>query len=83
MEIIVSSKCLYYKTLTKSYRQADAFVRMLHILLSPSMSGLRTLRKVCEEYATGFDVIFNGNKSQLIFFWVREYVSSNFNINVC
>ena len=37
-------------------------------LLSPSMSGLRTLRKVCEEYATEFDVTFNGKKSQLLFF---------------
>ena len=31
-------------------------------LLSPSMSGLRTLSKVCEEYATEFDVAFNGNR---------------------
>ena len=31
-------------------------------LLSPSMSGLRTLSKVCEEYATEFDVTFNGKK---------------------
>ena len=27
-------------------------------LLSPSMYGLRTLSKVCEEYATEFDVTF-------------------------
>ena len=31
-------------------------------LLSPSMSGLRTLSKVCEEYATEFGVTFNGQK---------------------
>ena len=32
------------------------------ILLSPSMSGLRTLSKVCEEYVTEFDVTFNSKK---------------------
>ena len=31
-------------------------------LLSPSMSGMRTLSKVSEEYATEFDVTFNGKK---------------------
>ena len=47
------------------------------ILLSPSMSGMRTLSKVCEEYATEFDVTFNGQKSQLLFFMVRECVYFN------
>ena len=37
-------------------------------LLSPSMSGMRTLSNVCEEYATEFDVPFNGKKSPLLFF---------------
>ena len=37
-------------------------------LLSPSMSGLGTLITVREEYATEFDVTFNGKKSQLLFF---------------
>ena len=41
-------------------------------LLSPSMSGLRTLSKVCEEYATEFDVTFNGQKRQLLFFRVEN-----------
>ena len=36
-------------------------------LLSPNMSGLRTLSKVCEEYATEFDVIFNGKKVSCCF----------------
>ena len=36
-------------------------------LLSPSMSGLRTLSKVCEEYATDFDVRFNGKKVSCCF----------------
>ena len=31
-------------------------------ITSPSMSGLRTLSKVCDEYATVFDVTFNGKK---------------------
>ena len=47
------------------------------------MSGLRTLSKVCEEYATEFDVTFNGKKSKLLFFRGRECVFSNLNIYVC
>ena len=38
-------------------------------LLCRSMSGLRTLSKVCEEYATKFDVTFNGKKSFAVFQW--------------
>ena len=45
------------------------------------MSGLRTLSKVCEEYATEFDVIFNDKESQ--FFRSCECVISNLNISVC
>ena len=52
-------------------------------LLSPSMSGMGTLRKVCEEYATEFDVTFNGQKCQLLFFRGRECVFYNLNIYVC
>ena len=48
------------------------------------MSGLRTLSKDCEVYATKFDVIFNGTKSKLLFFFRgRECVSSNLNVYVC
>ena len=36
-------------------------------LLSPSMSGLRTLSKVCEEYAIEFDVTFNGKQVSCYF----------------
>ena len=36
-------------------------------LLSPSMSGLRTLCKVCEEYATEFYDTFNGKKVSCCF----------------
>ena len=52
-------------------------------LLSPSMSGMRTLSKVCEEYATEFDVTFSGKKSQLLFFSGRECVFYNLNMYVC
>ena len=52
-------------------------------LLSPSMFGLRTLCKVCEEYATEFDVTFNCKKGKLLFFRGRECVFSNLNIYVC
>ena len=41
-------------------------------LLSPSMSGLRTLSKVCEEYATEFDVTFNGKKISCCFSGVEN-----------
>ena len=36
-------------------------------LLSPSTSELRTLSKVCGEYATEFDVTFNGKKVSCCF----------------
>ena len=36
-------------------------------LLSPSMPGLRTLSKVCEEYETEFDVTINGQKVSCCF----------------
>ena len=47
------------------------------------MSGLITLSKVCEEYANRFVVIFNGNKTQLPFFRVREFVSYKLNMFIC
>ena len=41
-------------------------------LLSPSISGLKILIEVCEQYARDFDILFNGNKSQLLFYKGRE-----------
>ena len=41
-------------------------------LLSPSMIGLRTLSKVCEEYATEFDGTFNGKKVSCCFSGVEN-----------
>ena len=63
---------------TKALAYADDIT-----LQSPSMFGLRTLSKVCEEYATEFDVTFLGKKSQLLFSRGRECVFSNLNIYVC
>ena len=40
--------------------------------LSPSMSVLRTLSKVCEEYATEFDVIFNDKNLNCCFSGVEN-----------
>ena len=36
-------------------------------LLSPSMSWMRTLSKVCVEYTTEFDITFNGKKRSVVF----------------
>ena len=52
-------------------------------LLFPSMYGLRNRCKVSEEYATEFDVTFNGKKSHLLFCRGRECVFCNFNFYVC
>ena len=41
-------------------------------LLSPSMSELRTLSTVCEEYTTEFDVTFNGKKVSCCFSGVEN-----------
>ena len=41
-------------------------------LLSPSMSGKRTLSKVCEEYVTEFDVTFNDKKVRCCFSGVEN-----------
>ena len=49
-------------------------------LLSPSMSGIRTLSKVCEEYVNEFDVTFNGKKVSCC---CRECVFSILNIYAC
>ena len=40
-------------------------------LLSRSMSGMRTLSKVCEKYTTQFDVTFNGKKVSCCFSGVQ------------
>ena len=40
--------------------------------ISPSMSGLRTLSMVCQEYATEFDVTFNVKRISCCFSGVEN-----------
>ena len=37
-------------------------------LISPSMTGLRKMSRICEQYAFEYDILFNGSKSKLNFF---------------
>ena len=37
-------------------------------LISPSMTGLRKMSSICEQYASEYDILFNGSKSKLLFF---------------
>lgn len=50
-------------------------------LLSPSMKGLKLMSTVCEKYAEEYDIIFNGSKSQLLFFQGR--CSSSSSLDIC
>ena len=38
------------------------------VLLSPSVSALKEMVKICSDFASSFDIQFNGTKSQLIAF---------------
>ncbi len=46
-------------------------------LLSPTLSGLKVLIDVCETYAKGFNISFNGSKIRLLLFKVRKCKVSN------
>ena len=37
-------------------------------LISPSMTGLRKMSSICEQYASEHDILFNGSESKLLFF---------------
>ena len=37
-------------------------------LLSPTFTGLQVMLKICELYANNSDIIFNAQKSQLLYF---------------
>ena len=37
-------------------------------LISPSMTGLRKMSSICEQYASEYDILFTGSKSKLLFF---------------
>ena len=52
-------------------------------LLSPSMTGLRKISSICEQYASEYDILFNGSKSKLLFFKGRCYNVFSLSIVVC
>ena len=35
------------------------------VLLAPSARAVRLMLKICDEYAEGFDIVFNANKSKV------------------
>ena len=37
-------------------------------LLCPSLSGIKTMLSICEQFAAEYDLIFNGTKSKLLIF---------------
>ena len=51
-------------------------------LLSPSKSGLTILVDECERYAAEYDILFNGNKSKLLYFRGRYCKPANTGIDV-
>ena len=52
-------------------------------LISPSMTGLRKMSSICEQYASEYDMLFNGSKSKLLFFKGRCCNVSTLGIVVC
>ena len=52
-------------------------------LISPSMTGLRKMSSICEQYASEYDILFNGSKSKLLFFKGRCCNVSTLGIVVC
>jgi hypothetical protein len=55
--------CHIGQTFLGSFGYADDL-----ILLCPSLSGLKKMIQVCEEYAESYDILFNGKKSKLLIF---------------
>ena len=51
-------------------------------LLSPSRSGLAILVKECEKYAAVYDIIFNSQKSLLLYFRGRHCCTINKGIEI-
>ena len=45
------------------------------VLLAPSARAMRLMLKICDEYAEGFDIIFNAKKSKCIFIRARRNTS--------
>ena len=52
-------------------------------LISPSMTGLRKMSSICEQYASVYDILFNGSKSKLLFFKGHCCNVSTLSIAVC
>ena len=52
-------------------------------LISPSMTGLRKMSNICEQYASEYDILFNGRKSKLLFFKARCCNVSTLSIVAC
>ena len=42
------------------------------ILLCPSVVGLNEMIKICEDYASEHDILFNGNKIKYLIFWTIQ-----------
>ena len=52
-------------------------------LISPSMTSLRKMSSICEQYASEYDSLFNRSLSRLLFFKGRYCNVSTFGIVVC
>ena len=50
------------------------------ILLCPTLSGLKEMITICENYALEHNILFNGSKSKLLIFG-REYDNPNVYVN--
>ena len=52
-------------------------------LISPNITGLRKKSSICEQYASAYNILFNGSKSKLLFFKSRCCNVSTLSIVVC
>ncbi len=49
------------------------------VLLSPSLSGLKDMLRVCKDFADEYDVLFNSSKSKLLLFGNAQYTGEGLN----
>ena len=47
------------------------------VLLSPSITALKYMINICEEYSRNFDLIFNSNKCELVIFCKDKFVKNS------
>ena len=52
-------------------------------LISPGINDLRKISSICEQYASEYDILFNGRKSKLLFFKGHCCNVSTLGIVVC